>query len=67
MIHTQNDQRRDQSYLVKKFTETDIIKMLEFLIDNLFVLFGGGVFQETVDIHMGRNCALLLDDFFLYS
>ena len=52
MIHTQNDQRRDISYLIKKFTETDIIKMLEFLIDNIFVLFGGGVFQETVDIHM---------------
>ena len=25
----------------KKFSETDIIKMLEFLFDNIFVMFGG--------------------------
>jgi hypothetical protein len=53
--------------LVKTFTETDIIKMIEFLIDNIFVLFGGGVFQETGDIPMGTNYAPLLGDFFLYS
>jgi hypothetical protein len=38
--------------------------MLEFLI---FVIFGGRVFQQTVGIHMGTNCALLLADLFLYS
>ena len=32
----------------KKFSETDIINMLEFLIDNIFVIFGGRVFQQTV-------------------
>jgi hypothetical protein len=26
--------------------KTDIIKMLEFLIDNIFVMFGGRVFQQ---------------------
>ena len=31
----------------KKFSETDIINMLEFLIDNIFVIFGGRVFQQT--------------------
>ena len=42
---------RDRSYFVifsdstKKFCVTDIINMLEFLIDNIFVLFGGRVFQ----------------------
>jgi len=41
--------------------------MFALLIDNIFALFGGGVFQETVDIHMGANCAPLLDDFFFYS
>ena len=29
----------------EKFSETDIIKMLGFLIDNIFVTFGGRVFQ----------------------
>ena len=66
---------RDRSYFVKKkhsdstkkFSETDFINMLEFLIDNKFVIFGGRVFQQTVDIPMGTNCAPLLADLFLYS
>ena len=29
--------------------------MLECLIDNIFVMFGGLVFQQTVDIPMGTN------------
>ena len=41
--------------------------MLEFLIDNIFVSFGGRVFQQTVDIPMGTNCAPLLADLLLYS
>jgi hypothetical protein len=41
--------------------------MLEFLIDNIFVMLGGRVFQQTVGIPMDRNCAPLLADLFLYS
>ena len=41
--------------------------MLEFLIDNIFVMFGGRVFQQTVGIPMGTNCAPLFADLFLYS
>ena len=41
--------------------------MHEFLIDNIFVFFGGRVFQQTVGIPMGTNCAPLLADLFLYS
>jgi hypothetical protein len=41
--------------------------MLEFLIDNIFVMLGGRVFQQTVSIPMGTNCAPLLADLFLYS
>jgi len=33
--------------------------MLAFLIDNIFVMFGGRVFQQTVGISMGTNCAPL--------
>jgi len=50
-----------------KFSETDIIKIIEYLIDNLFVIFGGRGFQQTVGIHMGANCAPPLVDLFLYS
>jgi hypothetical protein len=67
---------RDISYFVKKtkhsdstkaFSETDIINMLEFLIDNIFLLFGGRVFQQIVGISMAINCSPLLADLFLYS
>ena len=41
--------------------------MLEFLVDNIFVVFGGKVFQQIVGIPIGTNCAPLLADIFLYS
>ena len=49
----------------KKFSE--IINMLEFLIDNIFDFFGGSVFQQTVGIPTGTNCASLLAVLFLCS
>ena len=65
---------RNRSYFVqnhsdstKMFSETDIINILEFLIDNIFVIFGGRVFQQTIGIPMGANCAHLLANLFLYS
>jgi hypothetical protein len=39
----------------------------EFLIDNIFVSFGGILFQQVVGIPMGTNCAPLLANLFLYS
>ena len=59
--------KKTHSDTTKKFSETDIINMLEFLIDNIFAIFGGRVFQQTVGIPMGTNCAPLLVDLFLYS
>ena len=63
----------DKSYLVsnhsnslKKF-ETDIIKMLELLIDNIFVMLDGCVFQQTDGNHMNTYRAPFLVDLFLYS
>ena len=52
---------------VRNFSETRIINMLEFLIDNIFVIFSGRVFQQTVGIPMGTSCAPLLADLFHYS
>jgi hypothetical protein len=34
--------------------------MLEFLISNIFVEFGGQCFSTNIDIPMGTNCALFL-------
>jgi hypothetical protein len=41
--------------------------MLEFLIDNIYVVVGGQVFQQFVGVPMGTNRAPLLADLFLYS
>ena len=64
----------DTAYFVKEhtdakniYTEDDIISMLNFLIDNIFVEFGGIIFQQIIGIPMGTNCAPLLADLFLYS
>ena len=61
MFREKNGQRRctylvlrtDRSYFLKhlsdstkKLSETDIFNMLEFLIHNIFVIFGGRVFQD---------------------
>ena len=50
-----------------KYTSSDICKMIEFLVDNIYVRFGGQLLQRTVGIHMGTNYAPLLADLFLYS
>ena len=64
----------EKTYFVKehsdsknKYPEDDIIKILEFLVDNIFVIYAGKVFQQIVGIQMGTNCAPLLADIFLYS
>ena len=41
--------------------------MLEFLVDNIVVVFGGKVFQQIVGIPMDTICTPLLADIFLYS
>ena len=58
---------KEHSDSKNKYTEDDIINILEFLVDNIFVVFVGKVFQQTVGISMGTNCAPLLADISLYS
>ena len=41
--------------------------MIEFLVDNIYVRFGGQLFRQMVGIPMGTNCTPLLADLFLYS
>ena len=49
------------------YTADNICKMIEFLIDNIFLQFGGCLFHQIIEIPMGTNCASLLADLFLYS
>ena len=39
------------------YTADNICKMIEFLIDNIFVKFGGRLFRQVIGIPMGTNCA----------
>ena len=50
-----------------KYAANDICKMIEFLVDNIYVRFGGQLFRQMVGIPMGTNYAPLLADLFLYS
>ena len=58
---------KEHSDSASKDTEEDIIKMLEFLVDSIFVVFADKVFHKIIGIPMGTSCALLLADIFLYS
>ena len=46
------------------YTADNICKMIEFLIDNIFVQFGGRLFHQVIGIPMGTNWAPLLADLF---
>ena len=58
---------KDHSNANHKYTENDIVRMIDFLIDNIFVECGGEIFQQVIAIPMGTNCAPLLAGLFLYS
>ena len=63
----------EEAYIVKensdsklKNSEDDITEILQFLLDNIFVMFAGKVFKQTISISMYTNCAHLLAGIFLY-
>lgn len=58
--------KTDHSDSPKKFSETHI-KMLEYLLNNIFIIFGERVFQRTFGIPMGSECVPILADLFHYS
>ena len=49
------------------YTADNICQMIEFLIDNIFVQFGGCLFRRVIGIPMGTNGAPLIADLFFYS
>jgi hypothetical protein len=51
-----------------KVTEAlDLISWLDFLLDNLFLYFGEGVYRQCIDIPRGTNCAVYLANFYLFT
>jgi len=53
--------------LQDKVHQDDIVNMINFLIYNIFIEFGGRIFQQTVGIPMRTNCAPLLADLFSHT
>ena len=49
------------------YTADDIYKMIEILIDIIFVQFGGYLFRQVIGIPVETNYVPLLADLFLYS
>ena len=49
------------------YTADNICKMIEFLIENICVQFGGCLFRQLIGTPKGTNYASLLADLFLYS
>ena len=39
------------------YSANQIREMVEFLIDNIFVKFGGHLFRQVIGIPVGTNCA----------
>ena len=48
-------------------TEETLIKLVEYLIDNIYVSIGNRVYRQCVGIPMGTDCAPLLANLFLLT
>jgi hypothetical protein len=46
---------------------SDLISWLDFLLDNLFLCFGHGVYRQCIGIPMGTICAVYLANFYLFT
>ena len=50
----------------RNITEEKLIKLVEYLIDNIYVSIGNRVYRQCVGIPMGTDCAPLLANLFLF-
>ena len=57
----------EETSTVKKYDETLICQMIDFLTDNIYIKIGDHLFRQCTGMPMGTNCAQLLTDLFLYS
>ena len=47
-------------------TEDQLVKLIKFLVDNIYIQVGNKIFRQTIGIPMGTDCAPLLANLFLY-
>ena len=47
-------------------TKDEILELLTFLLDNIFVKFGNKIYRQNIGIPMGCDCAPFLADLFLF-
>ena len=59
---TNSPKEKTMSLDCKKF-----VRLLNWLIDNIFVTFGDKLFRQQIGIPMGTDCAPFLANLFLYS
>ena len=48
------------------FSIDRLVEMLEYLIDNIYIVVGNRVFQQHIGIPMGTDCAPLLVNLYLF-
>ena len=48
------------------YTQEQLVEMLEFLVDNIFVVVGNEMFRQCIGIPMGTDCAPLVANLFLF-
>jgi hypothetical protein len=65
--HQKHDFVKYHSDYTHRYSEVETKKMLKFLINNILAVAGVQVFQKSVGIAMGTNCAPFIVDLFLYS
>ena len=51
----------------RNLTVNQLVEMFNFLIDNIYIQIGSAVYQQTIGIPMGTDCAPLVADLFLFS
>ena len=51
----------------KKYDETLICQMIDFLMDNIYINIGNHLFWQCIGIPLGTDCAPLLANLFFYS
>ena len=48
------------------FEYDQLVELLNFLIDNIYINFGDSIFRQTIGIQMGTNSAPLLANLYLF-
>ena len=57
---------KPKSTKVMYLSSTDIIEMLGYLLDNIYVKYRGNIFRQIIGVPMGTDCAPVLANLFLF-